>query len=304
MRVSRWFWALAATVSVAVALCAAAPVQALDVPPKPKDIPVVDLTNTLSEDQKQSLAATIAAERKATGNEIGVLMIPSLDGDALEDYSIRVARGWGVGQKDRNSGVLLLVVKNDRKLRIEVGYGLEGALTDARSSQIIRNRITPEFKAGKYYEGISAGLDGIVKAIHDEKDPNLSAEGESKSKGSGIPFEVIFWGILIIPAWLGSILGRTKSWWLGGVIGAIGGVIVGLFMGFLFFGIGAIAILTIVGLLFDRFVSKNFKQKAGNGDSPSWWAGGPWLGGGRNDSGGFGGFGGGSFGGGGSSGSW
>lgn len=301
MRAPRRFWATLAAVSLGVALFAVSPVQALDVPPKPQGIPVVDSTNTLNDQQKQALAATIDGERKATGNQIAVLMIPSLDGEALEDYSLRVARGWGIGQKDRNSGVLLLVAKNDRKLRIEVGYGLEGALTDARSSQIIRNRITPEFKAGKYYEGIAAGLDGIVKAIHDEKDPNLGSE---EKKGSGIPFEVIFWAIFIIPAWLGSILARTKSWWLGGVIGAVGGVVVGIFMGFLYLGLGAIAILTIVGLLFDRFVSKNFQQKASNGDSPSWWAGGPWLGGGKNSDGGFGGFGGGSFGGGGSSGSW
>lgn len=119
---------------------------ALDPPPVPTDRPVVDQTGTLTAEQQAALASTIAAERAVSGNQIAILMIPTLDGDALEDYSLRVARTWGIGTKENNNGVLLLVVKNDRVLRIEVGYGLEGALTDARSSQIIRNRITQSSK--------------------------------------------------------------------------------------------------------------------------------------------------------------
>src|SRR5688572_3847050 len=130
--------------------------SALEVPPKPVDIPIVDQANVLSPEQEQAIAAKIASERSSTGNQIGILTLPSLEGDALEDYSIRVAREWGIGTKERNNGVLLLVAVNDRKLRIEVGYGLEGALTDLRSAQIIRDRITPQFREGKYYEGIDS----------------------------------------------------------------------------------------------------------------------------------------------------
>lgn len=282
-----------------------APVSALDVPAKPTDIPVVDQTGTLTNEQRQALGKRIADERRATGNQIAILMVKSLDGQPIEDYSLAVARGWGVGQKDRNSGVLLVVAKDDRRLRIEVGYGLEGALTDIRSGQIIRDRITPHFKQGKFYEGINEGLSGIISAIHNEKDPNLRPEGNgsASSSDSGFPIEAIIWGIFIVPIWLGSMLARTKSWWLGGVLGAIGGVIVGIFMGFLFFGAAAIVVLTVLGLLFDKLVSANYQRHAGRHESPSWWAGGPWIGGGGKD-GGFGGFGGGSFGGGGSSGSW
>ncbi|MET0979639.1 MAG: TPM domain-containing protein, partial [Candidatus Saccharimonadales bacterium] len=104
--------------------------EALAVPAKPTDIPVVDQTNTLTAEQKAAIATKIAEERKATGNQIAVLMVSSLDGDALENYSLNVAREWGIGQDERDSGVLLLVVKDDRRLRIEVGYGLEGALPD------------------------------------------------------------------------------------------------------------------------------------------------------------------------------
>lgn len=297
------------TLAGVVALCLTpASALALDIPSKPTDIPVVDQTSTLSSEQKQALAGKIAAERTSTGNEIGILMVKSLDGDAIEDYAVQVARQWGVGQKDRNSGVLLLVAKDDRKLRIEVGYGLEGALPDITASRIIEQRITPEFKQGKYYEGINSGLDGIVLAIHGEADPSLGKSTKSTSAKALDFFGQFFWVIFVIPIWVGSILARSKSWWAGGVIGGIGGVVVGLFFGFLFFGVGAIVIMALLGLLLDKTVSDNYQKaasKRGNGP-PSWWAGGPWLGGGPGGSsgGGFGGFSGGSFGGGGSSGSW
>lgn len=293
--------------SVLAACWLPASAQALAVPAAPKDVPIVDQTNTLSAEQKQQLADKIAKERAATGNEIGILMIKSLDGDAIEDYSLQVAREWGVGQKERNSGVLLLVAKDDRQLRIEVGYGLEGALTDIQSAHIIQDRITPQFKQGKYYEGVNSGVDGIILAIHGEKDPQLTT-GSTKSKNSILDMVgQFFWVIILAPIWLGSILARTKSWWGGGVIGAVVGVVLGFFMGFLFVGIGAIVIFAVLGLLLDKKVSENYAKAAhGKGDPPSWWAGGPWIGGGGvgGSGGGFGGFSGGSFGGGGSSGSW
>ena len=281
-------------------------VAALAVPSAPKDIPIVDQTGTLNDQQKKALADKIAKERSETGNQIAVLMIKSLEDEALEDYSIEVARGWGIGQKDRDSGVLLLVVKDDRKLRIEVGYGLEGALPDIRASRIIQDRIAPQFKEGKFYEGIDSGVDGIVAAIHGEKDSKLTEGSPKKEDSIWSVIGATWWLILLIPVWLASILGRTKSWWAGGVLGGVGGLIVALIFGFLFVGIIAIVLMVLAGLLFDKLVSDNYqKAKHGGADSPSWWAGGPWLGGGGSGgSGGFGGFGGGSFGGGGSSGDW
>jgi uncharacterized protein len=298
-------WPLAVLAMLAYALMPAG-AYALEVPPAPSDIPIVDQTGTLTEEQKQALATKIAKERTETGNQIAVLMVRSLDGEALEDYSLAVARGWRIGQKERNSGVLLLVAKDDHKLRIEVGYGLEGALPDVRASHIIQDRITPQFKQGKFYEGIDSGLDGIVAAIHGEKDPNLNS-GSAKPAWTSWIEPVLFGGVFVI-IWLGSILARTKSWWAGGVIGGVGGVVVGVVFGFLFVGLVAIPILALLGLLFDKLVSDNYRKAAsGNRNRPSWWAGGPWIGGGGiggNSSGGFGGFSGGSFGGGGSSGSW
>lgn len=287
-----------------VPLAVGANVAALNVPPKPTDIPIVDQANVLSPEQEQVLAAKIAQERNTTGNQIGILVIKSLEGDALEDYSIRVARDWGIGTKEKNNGVLLLVAIDDRRLRIEVGYGLEGALTDLRSGQIIRDRITPEFRNGKYYEGVSSGIDGIIAAIHNENDPAINTDNADISQSqSGFPWELIIFGLLFIPSWLGAILARTKSWWAGGVIGGIVGIIVGLLTSFIFVGLVSVVGLTLIGLLFDRTVSRNYRQRRDAGLAPSWWAGGTHLGGGGG-SGGFGGFGGGSFGGGGSSGSW
>jgi uncharacterized protein len=275
---------------------------ALDVPQVPNDIPVLDQTGTLTDEQKNGLAAAIAKERSETGNQIGVLMINSLQGEVLEDYSLQVARQWGIGNKERDSGVLLLVAKADRKIRIEVGYGLEGALTDARSSRIIRDRIAPEFRENKYYEGLQSGLVGITTAIHGEKDTVLQEEAGMSL--SSVPWELVLAGLFFIPTWLAAMLGRTKSWWAGGVIGAVAGVIVGFIFGFMVIGVISIIALTIIGLIFDKAVSANYRRHASQGDAPSWWAGGPYIGGGRNSSGGFGGFGGGGFGGGGSSGSW
>lgn len=275
--------------------------SALAVPPVPTDIPILDQTNTLTSDQKTNLANMIATERQHSGNQIGVLIIPSLQGEALEDYSLQVARTWGIGTKDKDNGVLLLIVKNDHKIRIEVGYGLEGALPDIRAGQIIRNRMAPLFQQGKYYEGIQSGLNGIILAIHNEVDP--TAQDAPTQNKAPFPWEAVFFGLFILPTWLASILARSKSWWAGGVLGGIAGIIISIFAGFLFFGLISIVVLVLLGLLLDRTVSAHYQQSVANGVRPSWWAGGPWIGGGRGG-GGFGGFGGGGFGGGGASGGW
>jgi len=286
---------------MAVCIVGVTSVGALAVPPAPTDVPILDQTGTLDDSQKASLAEQIATEREKSGNQIAIVVIPSLDGEAIEEYSLSIARSWGIGTDTNDNGVLLLVVKDDRQLRIEVGTGLEGALTDAQSNRIIRNDITPLFREGKYYEGIQAGLGGIIAAIHGEY---VSSDTEQARPGS-FPWEFIiafgFFGL----AWLGSILARTKSWWAGGVIGAAGGALTGFIMGSLVVGFIGVGVLAIVGLLFDKVVSDNYRSHARSGNRPSWWAGGGFLGGGGpRGGGGFGGFGGGGFGGGGSSGGW
>lgn len=275
--------------------------QALAVPSLPTDAPVVDQTNTLTGEQRASLAAKIATEREQSGNQIAIVMVVSLEREAIEDYALEIAREWGIGTAENNNGVLLLVAKDDRKLRIEVGRGLEGALTDVQSGRIIRNDIAPLLNEQKFYEGIDAGLTSIIAAINGEYRAAAATSG-----ASSFPWELILLVGLFGFSWLGSILARTKSWWAGGVIGGVAGSAVGLLGQSLVIGLMSAAALGVAGLIFDKVVSANYRSHANRGDRPSWWAGGGFLGGGgpRGGSGGFGGFGGGGFGGGGSSGGW
>ena len=143
------------------------PVLALVVPDRPSGR-VTDRTGTLTRDQILRLEQKLAAFERETTNQIAVLLIPSLEGDSLEDYSIRLAEKWKIGQQGRNNGVILLIVKNDRKLRIEVGYGLEGALPDALAGTIIRNEISPRFREGQFYQGIDAGVNAVIAATKGE----------------------------------------------------------------------------------------------------------------------------------------
>ena len=135
----------------------------LDVPPLTGR--VVDLAHVLSASEAERLTADLQAQEAATGNQVVVLTLPSLEGEPLEPFAHHVATTWKLGQKGTDNGALLLVVLKERKVRIEVGYGLEGSLTDARSAQIIRNEIVPRFRAGDLPGGIVAGVAAILKTI-------------------------------------------------------------------------------------------------------------------------------------------
>ena len=276
---------------------------ALSVPKAPTlDRPIIDQTNTLSENDINTLASQIATSRAEKSYQIAILIIPTLGNDEyLEGYSLKVAREWGVGRSDTDNGVLLFIAKGDRKLRIEVGRGLEGDLTDVTSSRIIRNVITPKFRDGKYYEGIQAGINSIQLAVSAKADPSLDA----KQASSGSVFEImqtaLFFGLFGF-IWLGSMLARSKSWWAGGVIGGTAGLGSIAVTNIHPLAIVATIILIPSGLIFDFLVSRNYHQHKDGGSLPSWWAGGGSFGGGGSSGGGS--FGGGGFSGGGSSGSW
>ena len=138
-------------------------VLALDVPPLTGRI--VDTAHIISPDLAAALSQEMAAHERRTGNQVAVLTLPSLQGEPLEEFSHRVATAWKLGQKGTDNGVLLLVAIQDRRIRIEVGYGLEGVLTDAITSRIIRNEMVPRFRAGEYSQGIAAGLRAILGTI-------------------------------------------------------------------------------------------------------------------------------------------
>jgi uncharacterized protein len=180
---------------------------------------VTDETNTLTPSQLSSLNSKLQKEDKATTNQIIVYMISSLNGESLEDVSIRLAEKNKIGKKERNNGLLMLVVKDDRKIRIEVGYGLEGVMTDALSSSIIRNVMTPSFKAGNYYEGIDKGVDAVISAIKGEYTADKNSLGSEQTCCFGIPiFIIIIFGFIfffIFMSVIRSIFGRGRSVYTG-----------------------------------------------------------------------------------------
>jgi uncharacterized protein len=155
-----------------------------------------DLTNTLTAGQLNTLDYRLKTFQDSTSDQIVVLMIPTLDNYPLEDYSYDVAHQNKIGTKGNDNGVLLLVVKNDRKIRIEVGYGLEGALPDALSSSIIRNVIIPYFRKDQYYDGITAGINAIMSAVKGEYQSVQKPESKDKGIPNLFPFFIIIFFII------------------------------------------------------------------------------------------------------------
>ena len=189
----------------------------LEVPAAPPlERPIIDQTESLANEDIDRIAQLINAERQKKSFQIGVLMISTLGSDdSLEEYSLKVARQWGVGDKKKSNGVLLLIAKNDRKMRIEVGNGMEGSLTDARASQIIRNTIAPKFRSGDYAGGVEAGVKRIIDVAEGRNLSDNDIDGESVVS---MLFIVIFITIIVIAILKGngSNGSRRRYWWLAG----------------------------------------------------------------------------------------
>jgi len=268
-----WHWIPAfagMTILVFLALILALPAHAQSFPKLSGR--VVDAANLLSPEQEAALDQKLAALEAANQRQLVVATIPDLQGYAIEDYGYRLGRTWGIGRKTVNDGALLIVAPNERKVRIEVGYGLEPIVTDALSSVIIQSRILPAFRNGDMAGGIIAGADALIDLL---KLPDEQAEARSKrivaeareQESEGPPIALIFWAIVLLVILISMFRGRGGRGYRRG---------------------RAPVILWGPGL--------------GGG----WGAGGGWGGGGGGWSSGGGGFsgGGGSFGGGGASGSW
>jgi uncharacterized protein len=271
---------------------------ALVVPGRPINF-VNDYAGVLSAEQIAELNTKISAFEKQTSDEIAIMIIKSLEGDTIENVAQEIFTKWGIGKKDKNNGALFLIAINDRRTRIHTGYGLEGDLTDIETSYIQSEIVAPAFRNGDYYSGINGAVDKMIEALSGSQ---IVPEDYSVSKKSSINFEWLFILGFIILQWFGAILGRSKSWWAGGVIGGAIGVILWLFNIFaLSIVVYAVVFAFLVGfgLLFDFLVSRAYQKHKSGGSLPPWF-----LGGGGHSGGGFGGFGGGFSGGGGSSGKW
>ncbi|MFY9259789.1 MAG: YgcG family protein [Gallionella sp.] len=175
---------------------------------------VTDLTATLNAAQIQTLETKLADFEGKKGSQIGVLIVPTTQPETIEQYSIRVVDKWKLGRKGVDDGVLLLVAKNDRKLRIEVGRGLEGALNDATAKRIIAEIITPAFKQGDFAGGIAAGVDSIIKVVNGEALPSppasLAVVENTDFDPEGQLGGLIIGLFLLIPLWLLIPSGKHK----------------------------------------------------------------------------------------------
>ena len=289
----RWLGLLAAGVLLAGFACARAEVA---VPPLKAR--VTDLTGTLSGTQQRDLERRLREFESRKGSQIAVLMLPSTQPETIEEYSIRVADAWKIGRARVDDGVILVVAKNDRKLRVEVGRGLEGAIPDAVAKRVVSDVIAPHFRSGDFYGGVAAGTDALMKLIEGEGLPAPRSRVTVNGVHRTIDLQTIF--LLFVALVLTDAIFRRL---FGRVIGAgISGGIVGAIV---WLAAGAVAFAVIGGLIgFVVALVNGLGSRRGN------WASGGWSGGGWSGGGGFGGGGGGfsggggGFSGGGASGSW
>ncbi|MBU2488177.1 MAG: TPM domain-containing protein, partial [Proteobacteria bacterium] len=201
---------------------------------EPPDLPrgrVTDLAGVLAPGQAALLDQRLADFEKRTSIQIAVLVIPSLEGDPLEDYFIRLADKWKAGQKGEDNGVILLVAVKERKIRIEVGYGLEGRIPDGKAGAIIRDDIAPSFRQGDYFSGIGHGIGAIMRAaegLPPSTESPGSRPGEIDASGWGsLALLLIFLGVFAVnglrykPGGRGGIRGTGRRY--GGFGGGFGG---------------------------------------------------------------------------------
>ncbi len=300
--------------TIIAALTLPASVFAYTSPGKPVGL-VNDFAKVLSNADSIALGTKLLELNKTTGIELVVVTVPSLGDETNETYAVKLFEEWGIGasktasQKTgalRDGGILILVAPNDKEARIEVGYGLEGTITDTQANAVVQKVMIPAFKTGNYSQGIDGAVDALSGLIAGDPSTtaNYSQSGAQSNSSSekSSPFAYFFFVVIAFNI-LVKVLGKTKSWWLGGVLGATAGAVIGFIWGFFYLGIGAVVILTILGLIFDFIVSKHPPRDGGGG---GFWP--IFFGGGGSGSGfgggGFGGFGGGGSGGGGASGRW
>lgn len=264
-------------------------------PVPPLTARVIDQTGTLAPADAAALTAKLAALEAEKGSQIAVLIVASTEPETIEQYGIRVAEAWKLGREGVDDGAILIVAKDDRKLRIEVGYGLEGALPDAIAKRIVREDIAPQFRSGDYAGGINAGIDRMIAVVNGEAlpapKPGRGASGSSKHP----PLELLFVAFIIVWGLMSAVrrvLGTgIASLGVGGILGFIGALVLA--------SLAAGVVIAIVAAIFAAIAWSSGGRRGGGGFYGGGFGGGGGLGGGGGFSGG-----GGSFGGGGASGDW
>ena len=285
----------ARTSLLAIALCWTV-VAGAQVPVPPPGSRVTDQTATLTNEQKSALEETLRSFEARKGSQVAVLIVPSTAPETIEQYALRVAEQWKPGRKNVDDGALLVVAKDDRTLRIEVGYGLEGALTDAASKRIISEIIVPRFRQGDYYGGITAGVDRILRVIDGEPLPKPEERRPEGTRGIGAILPVLMILAVVVGGVLHTVLGRFPGALVtGGAVSVVAWMLAG--------AIFVAVIAGVIAFLFTLLSGGMGGRGMGAGGSRGGGFGGGGFGGGGFGGGGFSG-GGGGFGGGGASGRW
>jgi uncharacterized protein len=282
-----------------------------EVPVPPLKSRVTDLTATLSASQRSALESELQAFEARTGGQIAILLVPSTRPEAIEQYSIRVVEAWKLGRKGKDDGLLLLVAKNDHRMRIEVGYGLEGVIPDAIAKRVIDESIGPLFKQGDFAGGLTAGVKRLAGLIEGRTMASTAPQAPANGGLSGVLAieknvaaviedrsfsEQLINNISAVPIWLLvalAVAGTALRWLFGPLFGGVAmGGLVGGGAWFVTGTLGAAVLAGILGFVFVLVGISNWIAMGVSGSS-----------GGRSSGGGFSG-GGGSFGGGGASGNW
>ncbi len=263
---------------------------------------VVDLTGTLTSPERDQLNAKLSAFEQSKGSQVVVLLVPSIGNEPIEDFAGRVTDEWKLGRKGVDDGVLFVIAKQQRKMRVHTGRGVQGVLTDATSKRIVAERVAPGFRTGDFAGGINAGVDAILKAIEGEALPEPAKKNASGKVGTRASLGDFFWilvfAVPVVGSLLNSLVGRlagagltsgvtaAAAWWIFGSLLAAGAVGVLVFLASLFLGSHAL----------------RQARNSGWGGGGGWGSSGGWSGGGGGGdtfSGG-----GGGFDGGGASGDW
>jgi uncharacterized protein len=282
---------------VALALVAATAASA-DVAVPPLTARVTDLTNTLGPSERAALEQKLEAFEKRKGSQIAVLVVPTTEPEEIEQYSIRVVDAWKLGRKGVDDGALLLVAKEDRKLRIEVGRGLEGVVPDIAAKRIVADTITPRFRSGDFYGGIDAGVTQLIGLVDGEPLPEPKQDWSREPRGGDIGniFPILLFGAIMVGGFLRRVVGRFPGACVtGGLIGFVTWFLVGIMAVGVMAGIVAFFV-TLVGLASGPRWS-NGRRGGYGGPIGGGWGGGGFGGGGFSG-------GGGGFSGGGASGRW
>ncbi len=272
---------------------------------------VTDDADLISDSTQLSIEEMLSKYNSEKSVQIAVVTVKSLQGEIIEDYAVKLFEKWGIGDKNKDNGVLFLISKDDRKMRIEVGYGLEGEITDGDAGTIIRDIAAPSFKNKNYDKGISDSVKAIMANIDAPTSDVEKAVGNNelrKKFGGNLDFILqnigsFLFFIPVVFVYLTSFMARTKDVLFGGIVGGVFGGLLGLVFGSLAWIIGLGAMFGFGGILLDWILSRNYKNLSKSHRDTGWFSTYGGFGGGGN-SGGFGGFGGGSSGGGGGSGDW